>query len=112
MKIHPRENPYQCAPCDKYFISWHHIKIHIQSHSWDNSYPFSLCGDYFYPQEPPKKTQKDSYLGKSRIYEEIQDTLPCAEFLKAAIMQSHDCAKYLKICANFQTMNAKQEIWQ
>ena len=23
-----------------------------------------------------------------------------SEFLKAAIMQSHDCAKYLRICAN------------
>ena len=34
------------------------------------------------------------------------------EFLKAAIMKSHECAKYLRICANFQIMNAKQEIWQ
>ena len=29
------------------------------------------------------------------------------EVLKAAIMQSHDCAKYLRICANFGLMNAK-----
>ena len=26
-------------------------------------------------------------------------------------MQSHDCAKYLRICANFGLMNAKQENW-
>ena len=31
------------------------------------------------------------------------------EFLKAAIMQSHDCAKYLRICASFGLMNPKQE---
>ena len=31
------------------------------------------------------------------------------EFLNAAIMQSHDCAKYLRICANFGRRNAKQE---
>ena len=31
------------------------------------------------------------------------------EFLKSVIMQSHDCAKYLQICANFGLMNVKQE---
>ena len=31
------------------------------------------------------------------------------EFLKAAIMQSHDCAICLRICANFGLMNMKQE---
>ena len=31
------------------------------------------------------------------------------EFLKVAIMQPHDHAKCLKICANFSLMNAKQE---
>ena len=31
------------------------------------------------------------------------------EFLKAAIMQSHDCTKYFRICANFGLRNAKQE---
>ena len=31
------------------------------------------------------------------------------EFLKAAIMQSYDCAKYLRICAHFGLINAKQE---
>ena len=29
------------------------------------------------------------------------------ELLKTAIMQSHNCAKYLRICANFGLMNAK-----
>ena len=29
------------------------------------------------------------------------------EFLKAAIIQSHDCTKYLIICANFGLVNAK-----
>ena len=32
-----------------------------------------------------------------------------AEFLKAAIMQSHDCANFLRFCANFGLMNANQE---
>ena len=32
-----------------------------------------------------------------------------SEFLKAAIMQSHDWAKYLKICTNFGLMNGEQE---
>ena len=32
-----------------------------------------------------------------------------AEFLKAAIMQSHNCVKYSRICANFGLMNVKQE---
>ena len=31
------------------------------------------------------------------------------EFLKAAIMQSHDCANFLKTCANFGIMNRKKE---
>ena len=35
---------------------------------------------------------------------------PQTVFLIAAIMQSHDCAKYLIICANFVPMNKKQEI--
>ena len=35
-----------------------------------------------------------------------------SELLKAAIMQSDDCAKYLRIGANIQIMNTKQEIWQ
>ena len=34
---------------------------------------------------------------------------PGAEFIKAAIMQSHDCAKYLRICSNLGLMNANQE---
>ena len=32
-----------------------------------------------------------------------------SEFLKAAIMQSHDCAKYLRICENLSLMNVNQE---
>ena len=32
-----------------------------------------------------------------------------SEFLKAAIMESHNCAKYLRICANFGLMNANEE---
>ena len=32
-----------------------------------------------------------------------------AEFLKAAMMRLHDCADYLRICAHFGIMNAKQE---
>ena len=38
---------------------------------------------------------------------------PCQypEFLKVALLQSHDCAKYLRICANFQIMKATREIW-
>ena len=40
----------------------------------------------------------------------INSTSPVyTEFLKAAFMQSHDCAKYLRICATFGLMNAKQE---
>ena len=31
------------------------------------------------------------------------------EFLKAAIIQSHDCAQYLRICANVGLINAKHE---
>ena len=31
-----------------------------------------------------------------------------AEFLIVEIMQSHDCAKYLRICVKFGVMNAKQ----
>ena len=31
------------------------------------------------------------------------------EFLKAATMQSHNCEKYLQICANLGLMNANQE---
>ena len=34
---------------------------------------------------------------------------PLAEFLKAVIMQSDDCAKYLRICPIFLLMNAEQE---
>ena len=32
-----------------------------------------------------------------------------AELLKVEIMQLHDCAKYIRICAKFGLMNAKQE---
>ena len=32
-----------------------------------------------------------------------------AEFLKAAVMQSHNCALNLRICGKFVLMNAKQE---
>ena len=31
------------------------------------------------------------------------------EFRKAAIMPSHDCTKYLRICANVVLINAKHE---
>ena len=31
------------------------------------------------------------------------------QFLKAAIMQSHDCAQYLKICTNLGLLNTNQE---
>ena len=32
-----------------------------------------------------------------------------SEFLKAAIMQSHDCAKHLRICPSFRIVNAKKK---
>ena len=34
---------------------------------------------------------------------------PVTEFLKATIMQSYNCAKYLRICANLRLLNASQE---
>ena len=44
----------------------------------------------------------------------MREKYPCRfswrqEFQKAAIIQSHDCAKHYRICANFGLFNAKQE---
>ena len=39
----------------------------------------------------------------------LYEVMQCTEFLKAEIMQSHNFAKYVRICANLGLMNANQE---
>ena len=53
-----------------------------------------------FPYNKNYNTKKCPELLPNRIY--IR-----AEFLKAATMQSHYYAKYLRICANFGLINAK-----
>ena len=53
-------------------------------------------------------TTANSFIGCFTIILEIFNNNKKTEFLKAAIMQSHNCAKYKRICAKFGLMNAKQ----
>ena len=55
------------------------------------------------------KLKKVSSCDKIQQLKLWQNSNSNLEFLKAANMQSHDCAKYLRICISFWLMNKKQE---
>ena len=48
-------------------------------------------------------------LQTNKMFLQRINTFLSPECLKAAIMQSHNCLKYLRICAHFGLMNANQE---
>ena len=59
-------------------------------------------------QEKPKQKNRNIFHGSAKADDNSEESAN-PEFLKAAVMQSYDCAKYLRICANFGLMSAKQE---
>ena len=48
-------------------------------------------------------------LQTNKMFLQRINTFLSTECLKAAIMQSHNCPKYLRMCAHFGLMNANQE---
>ena len=71
----------------------------IQVGSTDMNDNFGLPGSFVTWDSKLASTQKPFWLHGGAE----------TEFLKAATMQSHNCAKYLRIVTNFRQVNAKQE---